>query len=106
MDFWISEWISGFQIGFLDFTVDFWISQWISGFQLGFLDFWISVWISADGVRDFFRDGPLGFFTIRGMQGVTDRNSLNWLFGVSCIVFTLSSCVSWGSGSIGVRSSM
>ena len=56
MDFWISEWISGFQIGFLDFTVDFWISAWISGF----LDFWISVWISADGVRDFFRDGPLG----------------------------------------------
>ena len=40
--------------------MDFWISQWISGFQLGFLDFWISVWISADGVRDFFRDGPLG----------------------------------------------
>ena len=30
MDFWISEWISGFQIGFLDFTVDFWISVWIS----------------------------------------------------------------------------
>ena len=49
--------------------------------------------------------------SIRGMQGVTDRNSLNWLFGVSCIVFMLSSCVSWGSGSIsrkviGVRSSM
>ena len=21
------------------------------------MDFWISVWISADGVRDFFRDG-------------------------------------------------
>ena len=42
MDFWISEWISGFQIGFLDFTVDFWISQWISGFHSGFLDFWIS----------------------------------------------------------------
>ena len=64
MDFWISDWISGFQIGFLDFTVDFWISQWISGFQLGFLDFWISVWISADGVRDFFRDGPLGSIRI------------------------------------------
>ena len=59
MDFWISDWISEFHSGFLDFTVDFWISQWISGFQLGFLDFWISVWISADGVRDFFRDGPL-----------------------------------------------
>ena len=43
MDFWISDWISGFQIGFLDFTVDF----------------WISVWISADSVRDFFCNGPL-----------------------------------------------
>ena len=50
MDFWISKWISGFQIGFLDFRVDFWIS----------LDFWISDWISADSVRDFFRGGPLG----------------------------------------------
>ena len=28
---------SGFQFGFLDFTVDFWISVWISGFQFGFL---------------------------------------------------------------------
>ena len=37
MDFWISDWISGFQIGFLDFRLDFWISQWISGFQFGFL---------------------------------------------------------------------
>ena len=49
--------------------------------------------------------------SIRGMQGITDRNSLNWLFGVSCIVFTLSSCVSWGSDSVSrevieVRSSM
>ena len=47
MDFWISEWISGFQIGFLDFRVDFWISDWISGFHSGFLDFWISQWISG-----------------------------------------------------------
>ena len=49
--------------------------------------------------------------SIRGMEGVTDRNSLNWLFGVSCIVLTLSSCVSWGSGSIsreviGIRSTV
>ena len=49
--------------------------------------------------------------SIRGMQGVTNRNSLNWLFGVSSIVFTLSSCISWGSDSvsgevIGVRFSM
>ena len=48
MDFWISDWISGFQFGFLDFT----------------MDFWISVLISADSVRDFFRDGPLGTNTI------------------------------------------
>ena len=42
--------------------MDFWISKWISGFQSDFsLDFWISVWISANGVRDFFRDGPLDF---------------------------------------------
>ena len=37
--FQISEWISGFQSGFLDFKVDFWISKRISGFQSGFLDF-------------------------------------------------------------------
>ena len=49
MDFWISDWISGFQsgfldfVGFLDFRLDFWISEWISGFrwisgfQIGFL---------------------------------------------------------------------
>ena len=43
MDFCISDWISGFQSGFLDFSrsldfkMDFWISQWISGFQFGFL---------------------------------------------------------------------
>ena len=63
MDFRILEWISGFQsgfqIGFLDFRLDFWISQWISGFLDFTVDFWISVWISADGVRDFFHDGPL-----------------------------------------------
>ena len=45
------------------FRLDFWISKWISGFQIGFLvfrvDFWISDWISADSVRDFFRGGPL-----------------------------------------------
>ena len=52
----ISEWISGFQSGFLDFKVDFWISKWISGFQSGFLDFkadfWISKWISR-GISGF-----------------------------------------------------
>ena len=33
--------------------------------------------------------------SIRGMQGGTERNSLNWLFGASCTVFALSSCI-WG----------
>ena len=55
--------------------MDFWISQWISGFQLGFLDFWISVWISADGVRDFFRDGPLGSKRFRAdLQALKDND--------------------------------
>ena len=66
MDFWIS----GFQFGFLDFSLDFWISQWISGFLDFSLDFWISVWISADSVRDFFRDGPLAYFA----QGCDENN--------------------------------
>ena len=33
------KWISGFRSGFLDFKVHFWISKWISGFRSGFLDF-------------------------------------------------------------------
>ena len=32
---------------------------------------------------------------IRGMQGVTESTSLNWLFGVSWMVLLLSSCI-WG----------
>ena len=63
MDFWISDWISRFQSGFLDFRLNFWISEWISGFQL---DFWISDWISADSVRDFFLGGPLDFESLSG----------------------------------------
>ena len=33
--------------------------------------------------------------SLRGMQGVTESNSLNLLFSVSCMVFGLSSCI-WG----------
>ena len=33
------------------------------------------------------------------LHGVTERNSLNWLFGVSCMVLVLSSCVGGGSDS-------
>ena len=37
------------------------------------MDFWISVWISADSVRDFFRDGPLGNLTVsRGRAHFAD----------------------------------
>ena len=45
MDFWISDWIFGFQNGFQDFR----------------LDFWISGWISANSVSDFFCDRSLEF---------------------------------------------
>ena len=96
MDFWISEWISGFQIGFLDFTVDFWISQWISGFQLGFLDFWISVWISADGVRDFFRDGPLGWHRVGHPPALT-----TWI-GLENTTLTLQRAGFWQERLLGL----
>ena len=35
-----------------------------------------------------------------GMHDVTERNSLNWLFVVSCTVLVLLSCVGGGSDSI------
>ena len=37
---------------------------------------------------------------IRGTQGVTERTSLNWLFGVSWMLLMLSSCVCGFSDSI------
>ena len=37
---------------------------------------------------------------IRGMHRVTESTSLNWLFGVSCMLLMLSSCVCGGSDSI------
>ena len=45
------------------------------------------------------------------MQGITERNSLNWLFGISCMVSGLSFCVWESSNSIsgeliGMRSSV
>ena len=78
MDFWISKWISGFQVdfgfqnGFLDFKVDFWISKWISGFQSGFLDFkadfWISKWISR-GISGFQANFWISKWISRGISG-------------------------------------
>ena len=38
--------------------------------------------------------------SLQCMQGVTERNSLNWLFGVSGMLFGLSSCIWGGSDSI------
>ena len=55
----ILNWISGFQIAFLDFWLDFWISQWISEFQLGFLNFSLDFWIS--GFQSRFLDFSLDF---------------------------------------------
>ena len=69
MDFWISDWISGFHSGFLDF----WISQWISGFHSGFLDFWISQWISG------FQFGFLP--TVYEISFVTDPSHERFLLG-------------------------
>ena len=37
---------------------------------------------------------------IRGMHGVTESTSLNWLFGVSFMLLMLSSCIRLGSDSI------
>ena len=66
----ISEWISGFQSGFLDFKVDFWISKWISGFQSGFLDFKVDFWISKriSGFQSGFLEGFLDFKRISGFH--------------------------------------
>ena len=37
------------------------------------------------------------------LYGVTERTNLNWLFGVSCMVLILSSCVGGGSDSHQLR---
>ena len=36
---------------------------------------------------------------VRGMHEVTESTSRNWLFGVSCMLLMLSSCV-WGGGGL------
>ena len=53
LDFWISKWISGFQSGFLDFKVDFWISKRISGFQSGFLEGFLDFKVVSRGISGF-----------------------------------------------------
>ena len=61
-----SAWISGFQSGFLDFKVDFWISDWISGFrwisefQIGFLPTVYEISFVADP------SGEAGYSKVKG----------------------------------------
>ena len=52
--------------------------------------FWASGWCGA-------KEG----LSVLGIQGNTDSNSLKWLFGVSCIVLVLSSCICWGQYLLG-----
>ena len=55
MDFWISDWISGFHSGFLDFSLDFWIS----GFQFGFLQTVYEISFVTDPSAPAIQAGPL-----------------------------------------------
>ena len=56
MDFWISDWISGFHSGFLDFSLDFWIS----GFQFGFLQTVYEISFVTDPSPPWLRRSSLG----------------------------------------------
>ena len=96
MDFWISRWISGFRVGFLDFKLDFWISRWISGFQIGFLDF---VWISRFlvGFLDFALDFGflVGFLpTVYEISGVSDPSIRSEQISISACFASFSALFS------------
>ena len=52
----------------------------------------LDVGLNSRGEILSLRDSKL---LIQGTQGVTERTSLNWLFGVSWMLLMLSSCV-WG----------
>ena len=80
-----------------------WVEVWIvvgqsgrgSGWSWG--ESWVGTWARLEaGVG--LNSGGEGLrltikLSLRGMQGVTERNNLNWLFGVSCMEFGLSSSV-------------
>ena len=72
MDFRISDWISGFQSGFLDFN-------WISGFQIGFLPTVYEISFGADpSTRSWFsrsggREGGATTSVQGGWDDVTDK---------------------------------
>ena len=69
MDFWISDWISGFHSGFLDF----WISQWISGFQFGFLPTVYEISFVTDPSHSSSRPFPFPIFAEVGLACETNR---------------------------------
>ena len=52
----------------------------------------LDVWLNSRREVLSLTDSKL---LIRGTQGVTERTSLNWLFGVCWMLLMLSSCV-WG----------
>ena len=57
----------------------------------------VGVGVNSKGEELWLTDSIL---LTRGMHGVTESTSLNWLFGVSCMLLMLSSCVWGGSDSI------
>ena len=57
----------------------------------------VGVGLNCKGEELWLTDSIL---LIQGMHGVTESTSLNWLFGVSCMLLMLSSCVWGGSDSI------
>ena len=59
--------------------MDFWIS----------VDFCISFWISVDGVRDFFRDGPLVQACIQRVCS-TSREKRTSKHGISIVLKLVS----------------
>ena len=66
LDYWITSWIIGLQVGFLDYflnSVNYWIILWITRFSTGFLDFQtildLKIGFSRDCTRLFLVAGPL-----------------------------------------------
>ena len=55
----------------------------------------LEVGVGLNGMGEGLQLPDIKLF-VRGVQGITERNNLNWVFGVSCIVLTLSTCVLGG----------
>ena len=55
----------------------------------------LEVGVGLNGMGEGLQLPDIKLF-VRGVQEITERNNLNWVFGVSCIVLTLSTCVLGG----------